>query len=331
MNSNRDAIRRLRLGVVAFAVVVLVTAFVGTGASDAAKPSSHSAKLFVMAAQDSGGLGESGPVLRYDVAGTSSLPTLERTIDDPSFFRPCCFAFTSSGEMFVVNRGDPFVTSSGYISRILNPTRRPVANGTIALRAFNVPHWAAFRQGELFVAQLGNSNVLRLRFDKRGIASPSGVIASGLCCHAPRGVAFSSSGELFVTQCCGVNTINRFTFDSAGNATANGVISGNGLANPQDLVFAKSGELFVANANANSISRFRFDAAGNATPNGQITGAALHGPAGMAFSPWGELFVGNAFLPGGVSRWTFDSTGTATFNGSFTTPSNVVIDVQFAR
>lgn len=329
MNSNRYSIRPSRLGIAAFAAVALMTGFVSAGASDAARPSSHSAKLFVMAAQDSGGLGESGPVLRYDVAGPGSSPTLERTINDPSFFRPCCFAFTRSGEMFVVNRGDPFVLSSGYISRILNPSRTPVANGTIALRAFNVPHWAAFRQGELFVAQLGNTNVLRLRFDRRGIASPNGAITAGLCCHAPRGVAFSSTGELFVTQCCGVNTVNRFVFDSAGNATPNGVISGGGLSNPQDLAFSRSGELFVANANANSISRFKFDGAGNATANGQVTGAALHGPAGMAFSPWGELFVGNAFSPGGVSRWTFNSAGTATFNGSFTTPSNVVIDVQF--
>jgi hypothetical protein len=56
----------------------------------------------------------------------------------------------------------------------------------------------------------------------------------------------------------------------------------------------------------------------------------LSGPSGLDFSPWGELFVGNAFAPGGVSRWTFEGGGTATFNGSFTTPSNVVIDIQFA-
>ena len=46
------------------------------------------ATLFVMAADDAGGLGESGPVVRYDVRPSSGTPTLERTIDDPSFFRP---------------------------------------------------------------------------------------------------------------------------------------------------------------------------------------------------------------------------------------------------
>ena len=150
------------------------------------------------------------------------------------------------------------------------------------------------------MAQLGANNVLRLQFDRRGVAEPNGKITSGLCCAAPRGVAFSSTGELFVTQCCGVSTINRFLFDASGNAIANGVISG-GLDNPQDLAFNRSGELFVANADSNSISRFQFDAAGHAIPHGQITGASLSGPAGIDFSPWGELFVGNAFLPGGVS------------------------------
>jgi hypothetical protein len=328
MHANHHLTRRSRLSVVAIAAFALLN--LGSAVPrDAANPSSDKATLFVMAAADSGGLGESGPVLRYDVRGPTNSPTLDTTIDDPSFFRPCCFAFTRSGEMLVVNRGDPFSPTSGYISRILHPTVNPVPNGAIAFRAFSVPHWAAFREDELFVAQLGSSNVLRMQFDGRNVVAPHGVITDGLCCTAPRGVAFSSAGELFVSQCCEISTINRFVFDSAGNATPNGVISGGGLDNPQDLAFSRSGELFVANADANSISRFTFDAAGNATPNGQITGAALSGPSGMDFSPWGELFVGNAFAPGGVSRWTFDSSGNATFNGSFTTPSNVVIDVQF--
>lgn len=67
----------------------------------------------------------------------------------------------------------------------------------------------------------------------------------------------------------------------------------------------------------------------NAVPHGVITGPALSGPVGLDFSPWGELFVGNGLAPGGVSRWTFDGSGAATFNGSFTTPWNVVIDVEF--
>jgi hypothetical protein len=328
MASARYALHRSRLTRVAI-TGVLFASLATAVTSEAAKAQPQAATLFVMAAQDSGGLGASGPVLRYDVRGPTRTPTHERTIEDPSFFRPCCFAFTRTGEMLVVNRGDPFSPQSGYISRILDPRGNPSPNGAIAFREFSVPHWAAFRHGQLFVAQLGASNVLRLRFNRRGIASPAGAITGGLCCTAPRGVAFSNSGELFVTQCCSVSTINRFTFDGAGNAVPNGLITGNGLNDPQDLAFNRAGELFVANAHGNSISRFKFDAAGNATANGQITGAALSGPSGLDFSPWGELFVGNTFAPGGVSRWTFNSSGGATFNGSFPTPSNVVIDIEF--
>lgn len=329
MGSHRRSVLRSRTTRVAVAGVVFAC-LTAAAPTQAARPPA-AATLFVMAAQNSGGLGVSGPVLRYDVRGPTNAPTLTRTIDDPSFFRPCCFAFTPSGELLVVNRGDPFASQSGYISRIRDPLGNPASNGQFAFRDFSVPHWAAFKGKELFVAQLGQSNVLRLDFNRRGIASPSGVVAGGgLCCTAPRAVAFSPTGELFVTQCCTVNTVNRFTFDGAGNAVANGVLTGNGLSNPQDLVFDRSGELFVANARNDSISRFKFDTAGTAIPNGQITGAALSGPSGLAFSPWGELFVGNTFAPGGISRWAFNSAGAATFNGSFGTPSNVVIDIQFA-
>jgi len=327
MESIRHQRGRMRVRALT-GVAVLLAVMPITNSSSATGLGPHRATLFVMAAADSGGLGESGPVLRYDVRGPTSQPTLDATIDDPSFFRPCCFAFTRSGEMLVVNRGDPTTPSSGYITRILHPSRTPVPNGAIAFREFSVPHWAAFHDGELFVAQLGASNVLRMTFDRRSIASPNGEVVDGLCCNAPRGVAFSHTGELFVTQCCGVDVIDRFVFDASGEATPNGTISG-GLRNPQDLAFNTSGELFVANADANSISRFTFDEAGDAVPNGQITGPALSGPSGLDFSPWGELFVGNAFAPGGVSRWTFDRAGMATLNGTFTTPSNVVIDVQF--
>ena len=215
---------------------VLVAGLATAVPSEAAKARPQAAAtLFVMAAQDSGGLGTSGPVLRCEVRGPTRTPTLERTIDDPSFFWLCCFAFTRSGEMLVVNRGDPFSPQSSCISRILDPQGNPSPNGAIAVRDFSVRHWAAFRHGQLF----------------------------------------------------------------------------------------------VANARGNSISRFKFDTAGIAKANGQITGAALSGPAGVDFSPWGELFVGNTFAPGGVSRWTFNSSGAASFNGSFSTPSNVVIDIQF--
>lgn len=184
--------------------------------------------------------------------------------------------------------------------------------------------------GELFIAQRFGNNVLRFVFDAAGNALFNGAITAGLGGTAPRGVTVNPiSGELFVTECCGVDEINRYLFDATGNAIPNGVITGGGLSNPHDMAFSPWGELFVANAGSNnSISRFIFDAAGNASPNGQITGNGLNGPAGLDFSPWDELFVSNHLGAGGVSRWIFDAAFNAIPNGSFSTPTTLV-DLQF--
>jgi len=128
------------------------------------------------------------------------------------------------------------------------------------------------------------------------------------------------TGEVFVTQCCGVNRIDRFVFDSFGNPSANGSIFGNGLANPHGMAFNQSGELFVANPDGASVSRFTFDSTGTAIPNGIIGGN--FGAIGVAFAPWGELFVSSHFQPA-VYRWTFDQAGNAASNGSFNTPQTL--------
>jgi hypothetical protein len=52
-------------------------------------------------------------------------PTLDTTIPDPSFFRPCCFAFPGGSEMFVINRGEGPSPGTGYVSRILSPLHAP--------------------------------------------------------------------------------------------------------------------------------------------------------------------------------------------------------------
>ena len=70
-----------------------------------------------------------------------------------------------------------------------------------------------------------------------------------------------------MTRCCGVHAINRYIFDTSGNAVLNGVITGGGLNNPVDMAFSPWGELFVSNTTGTpTISRFTFDTAGNALP-----------------------------------------------------------------
>ena len=63
----------------------------------------------------------------------------------------------------------------------------------------------------------------------------------------------------------------------------------------------------------------------------KLLAASLSGPSGHRLQ---SLGLGSSWAypvlpPGGVSRCMFDRVGTVVFNGSFTTPSNVVIPIEF--
>jgi hypothetical protein len=270
---------------------------------------------------------EANWVYRYDVEPDGP-PVFDYNFADPGLDRPFGLTFSPSNELFVTNRG-PGSGGGGSVSRFLDPGGSPVPNGKITSSAFNLPTGAGFLGDELFVAQGLGNNVLRFLFDNNGNAIPNGSITEGLINTAPRGVVGGPGNELFVSQCCGVDSVNRYVFDDQGKAIANGVITGGALQNPHGMAFSPWGELFVANDSAgNSVSRFIFDADGNALPNGAITGQAINHPEGLAFSPWGELFVGNDNSAGGISRWLFDDSGTAIFNGSFASPG-ALNDLKF--
>ncbi|TMH35650.1 MAG: hypothetical protein E6H59_13715 [Betaproteobacteria bacterium] len=287
-------------------------------------PGNGTAKLFAVSAQ---GDQSTNQVFRYELAGATTSPVLAFTLTHPSIDQPCCLAFRDTGEMFLVNRGTPS-PGSGSISRFSDPGGLPTFSAVFGSSAVSGPHFATFRGDQLFLAQRFGNDVLRFTFDANGFPASHGIITAGLGNTAPRGVvAHPATGELFVTQCCGINSINRYVFDANGNAVPNGVITGGGLNNPHDVAFSARGELFVANANGNSVSRFTFDAAGNAFPNGQIAGNGLNTPIGLDFSPWGELFVGSHAAPL-ISRFTFDASFNAVPNGSFATPASVG-DIQF--
>src|SRR5690242_5274294 len=121
--------RRARMTACAVALSVVA------GLSSAAP--GQAAKLFVTLVEADGGP-PSGPVLRYDIAGPSASPTLDTTIDDPSFNAPLGLAFSPAGELFVGNRQNQF---SGSITRFLNPEGVPVQNGVIASPQLSGPHF----------------------------------------------------------------------------------------------------------------------------------------------------------------------------------------------
>jgi hypothetical protein len=165
--------------------------------------------------------------------------------------------------------------------------------------------------------------VLRFGYDGTGPLSSFSEIPETLV-NDPIGVAFNANGELFVGNRHGnvvgtPGSVSRFTFDSLGNFTPSGTITGNGLEAVHGLAFSPSGELFAANFFDRTISRFRFDAGGTAIPNGIINLGSGQALVGLAFSPSGELFAAQY---NGIRRFVFDGAGSAIPNGSFTIPGS---------
>ncbi len=166
--------------------------------------------------------------------------------------------------------------------------------------------------GELFVANFVTSTVSRF-LDALGSPVANGII-SGL--NHPEELLFRQ-GELFVVNQFGAD-IARFAFDSAQNASPNGVISGLSTRERGIAWNPVTDEIFVSECcGTNRIDRFVFDSGGHASANGSITGGGLSSPHGMAFSPWGELFVANG-TGDSISRFSFDVLGHASLSGTIT-------------
>jgi hypothetical protein len=151
----------------------------------------------------------------------------------------------------------------------------------------------------------------------------------------PAGLAFSSSGELFVanrfTPLGTQGSVARFLNAAAGSPTANGVISDSNLEDPHGVAF-RNGELFVTSPTNNSIFRYTFDVSGQAVANGSIT-ANLSGQNVRFehFNAAGDLFVSQANLSSQqITQYTFNGAGAASVVRTISTPGNNDHGIAFA-
>lgn len=129
--------------------------------------------------------------------------------------------FNKKGELFVARDK---ATSKGVIYRYtFDLSGNPVLKGIIPAEFGQGPHGIAFSPaGELFVPDL-NGYVHRFLFNSIGDAVPNGSIAAPM--KLVIGVAFSQSGEMFLTGIVNSSKIYRYLFDTNGNAIAHGQIS----------------------------------------------------------------------------------------------------------
>ncbi|MDT5261167.1 MAG: hypothetical protein QOC61_171, partial [Acidobacteriota bacterium] len=210
----------------------------------------------------------------------------------------------------------------------------PVLDDTFSDASLQNPVGLAFSPaGELFVTNRGpnsgqGGSITRF-LNPTGTPVPHGVINSPDF-YAPHWAAFRGN-ELFAAEGT-ANTVLRFVFDTAGNASRQGTIS-DGLVGtaPRGVALAPWGEVFVSQCcSVDVISRYLVDSNGNAVPNGTISGGGLSSPHDLAFSPQGELFVANP-VNNSVSRFKFDAQHNVTSSAQLTSPTfSVPIGLAFS-
>lgn len=113
----------------------------------------------------------------------------------------------------------------------------------------------------------------------------SSTFASGM--DGPEGLAFDSSGSLYVT--CFYLEESRYLgevrrFDSSGNGS---VFASGLIGHPSGLAFDSSGYLYVTNELGGTIEKF--DSSGNSS----IFASGLNYPWGLEFDSSGYLYVAN--------------------------------------
>jgi hypothetical protein len=264
-------------------------------------------------------------VYRYQV-GLSGSPMLDRTLT-ANLDHPAGLAISPSNELFVANRD---MGTTGSVARFRDVTGTAVPNGTIPANSgnpgfdFRAASSDAFRGNELFVVNQNRNNVLRFTFDASGNATSNGIISIPGIIGSARGIAFSPTGDLFVSTLGATistpSTIYQWKFDSSGNASlvSNFTVVGPGV---HGMAFSPWGEMFLPDGDGATIYRILFGSSGNPISNGTITGNGLNMPLDVAFSSWGEMFVGNEGAPI-VSRFTFDAAHNAIPNGTFSIPQD---------
>lgn len=159
---------------------------------------------------------------------------------------------------------------------------------------------------------------------------------------APQGVAFDSSGNLWVIDAGAMNTggtgkptLYQFTsaslsaLQSPATAMPNLMIGSSVFMSPQQAVFDSKGDLWVSDSKNNEVFEFmpsQLTASGTAVmPNITIRSSpAFTGALGIAFDSVGDLWVANN---GGNTIVGFDATKLPTASGSVTlNPSMILSD-----
>jgi hypothetical protein len=236
-----------------------------------------------------------GVVVRYRVVATTDAPLPDLTFSVPGALAPVIVP--ASGELLLSH------VSAAQLSRVGQPLGTPASTGSVTGFGIGVQQQkVGVVDDEIWVVNPMATNVIRLKFDAAGNPSAGGAPVSAT---NGRGVVYDPvHRQVFISECCGTNTIKRFALAPNGMVSVLPSITG-GLDNPHSMIVTPWSELLVANSNTSTILRYTLDVAGSPTANGMITGNGLSTPIDLVLTPWNELYVVNQ-TTARISRFTFD-------------------------
>ncbi len=259
---------------------------------------------------------------------------------------PCGVALDSSGNLFIADYYNNRVRKvvNGVITTVAGRGAAGFSgDGGLATSALlNLPFVVAVDPtGNLYISDFGNNRIRKVSIGMittvagngtSGFSGDGGSAASAQL-HAPSGMAFDSTGNLYVAdyQNNRVRVISTGAINTAaGNGTAgfsgdSGPAGNAQLNQPSAVALSPVGDIYIADTGNNRIRKVSSGTittvAGNGTAgfagdSGPAASAQINSPAGVAFDSLGNLYIADS----GNSRVRKISNGTITTVAGSGTP-----------
>lgn len=271
------------------------------------------------------------------VAPAGSAGTVDVTVTTPSGTSatgsPDHYTYVAS--LYVANEGNSAVTSfisaTGAVNSVFGTSGVLTLTSTSNTPNSPSPAGVGFDlSGNIYVTDLNNAAVWG--FNPTGTAANSGFsggilqVTSATNTPQPNGIAFDSSGFLYVTDVANA-TVLSFTTAGLTHSSfgSNGVLQLSSSSNPPQpfgLAFDSSGNLYVSdNANGTVLSfndtgtaaNSGFGSSGVLTLSSLATSTNTPAPNGITFDSSGNLYVADS---ANAQVWSVNSAGTG-LNSSF--------------
>jgi len=295
----------------------------------------------------------SGYIGYYGDQSTSGTTVVAGTATLAGLHGPKDVAVGSDGTVYIADTGNAVIrkVTGGIITTYAGTGAVGLAGdaGLATSAAMSAPYSVAVdASGNLVIADYGNNRIRRVDSKSGNISTIAGIgnigfagdggAATSAILHLPTGVAFDSSGNVYLADSLN-NRIRKIAGTNITTVAGNGGLSSSGdggpatsaqLNTPLGVAVDGTGNIYIADSLNNTIRRVSAGGtistyAGNSVPGnsgdgGAPTSAQLNAPEGVAVDAAGNLYIADTQnhkvrkISGGAIN-TFAGNGTAGFSG----------------